>query len=85
MKRVSSSLALLSCSESHGSDVNLAKLAEMMGVGVVTFEVTDAQAAEDLLATVRGQGHRTVAAHSEDIGAAQVSSTPIRIFRGFAA
>jgi hypothetical protein len=88
VKRVSSSLALLSCSESRGSDVNLAKLAEMMGVGVVTFEVTDAQAAEDLLATVRGQGHRTVAAHSETLArlkcqARQSGSSAASLLEGF--
>jgi hypothetical protein len=67
VKRVPSSLALLSCSEARSSDLNLAKLAEMMGVGVATFEVGDAQAAEDLLAAVRGQGYRTLAASSETL------------------
>lgn len=61
------SLALLSCAESRGSDLNLAKLAEMMGVKVVTFEVTEVQVTEDLLASVRGQGHRTLAASSESL------------------
>jgi hypothetical protein len=88
VKRVSSSLALLSCSESRGSDLNLAKLTEMMGVGVVTFEVTDAQAAEDLLAAVRGQGHRTIAAHSETLArlkcqARQSGSSAASLLEGF--
>jgi hypothetical protein len=76
VKRVPSSLALLSCPESRGSDLKLAKLAEMMGVGVATFEATDAQRAEDLLAAVRGQGHRTVAARSETLARLKCQSGP---------
>jgi peptidoglycan/xylan/chitin deacetylase (PgdA/CDA1 family) len=45
----------------------MAKLAEMMGVSVVMFEMADVQATEDLLVTVRSHGHRTLAASSETL------------------